>query len=127
MHIPHMSGTPRVPLDRFGAPIAPQDLVTYAPGDPVVMTVSDVRPMIERPGVPAGSVQVTLSCTVNVLVQAGTRTPGLTRIGYLDGDGRTPMIGAAVRPPAGTQGADPGPGPDSDAQANGAGPQLVLP
>ncbi len=118
MHIPHLSPSPRVPTDRFGQAIAPGDLVTYSPGDPTVHVVTDVRPLL-APNAPPGAIQVTLTCTVNVLVQSGARTPGLTRIGYLGQDGKTPMIGSAVRTPGVS---DDVPDPPPDGQA---GPQLV--
>lgn len=98
MHIPHLSSNPRVPVDRFGQPLSPGDLVVYDPRSPVVYRVADIRPILD-PKAPPGAMQVTLTASAFVSTAHGVPIGELLRIGYADGPNSQPMIGSPYRHP----------------------------
>lgn len=124
MHIPHLSSSPKVPLDRFGQAIAPDDLLIYKD---LVCRVVSITPEF-GPNAQPGQITVMLHADLALPMRANTPIPGFVRVGYL-GPGMKPVIGSAV----GTQPAQPTdqvpdlqPGPESEPAAR-AGGELAEP
>lgn len=92
------------PLDRFGVPIRPGDLVTWR--GPVthdlIWEVRDVVPVLE-PNVPAGVCRVTLICTSPVAVRAHQPEISMIRVGRTqtaaDAEAETPQGAEAAETP----------------------------
>ncbi len=99
---------PADPLDRFGQPLQPGDIVTYQPDPAACYRVAKVVPDL-RPNARPGTLFVYLTADLTIPVPAATPIPGLTRVGYMDPFGQ-PVIGS-VRPRPTADPAQPGPGP----------------
>lgn len=113
------------PVDRFGAPIDPGDLIAYTPSVPLIAKVTDIRRGSTAD--PPGTCYVTLSIDLTIPAKSDSPTPGWIRIGYLSDQG--PVIGSPIR---GSQPADspapPAPDvqtPPTDPPTVPAGPHLV--
>lgn len=71
------------PIDRFGVPLTPKDLVLYRPPMDLIFRVEDVKPVVD-PRAPPGMVTLVLSVVTTVHVPAGQPQINMVVVGVAE-------------------------------------------